>query len=1154
MIYLISDSSWVSPIYCVPKKGGITVVENENNELIPTRLVTGWHICINYQKLNNVTRKDHFPLPFMDQMLERLVGNAFYCFLDGFSGYFQIPINPPDQEKTTFTCPYGTFAYRRMPFGLCNASETFQRCMMAIFYDMIEKTMEVFLDDFSVFGDSFSSCLSHLYTMLQRCEDTNLVLNWEKCHFMVKEGIFLGHKISKNRLEVDQAKVDVIAKLPHPTIVNGVRSFLGHVDFYRRFIQDFSKIARPMTHLLEKETLFVFSKDFIDAFETLKKKLTEALTLVVPDWNLPFELMCDASDFAICAVLGQRSQRDEMPQNVIMVCEIFNVWGIDFMGPFPSSRGNSMGSLIVLLPLIIHKQVEVSNRGLKRILERTVGKNHASWSEKLEDALWAFKTAYKTPIGCTPYKLVYEKSCHLPIELEHKAYWALKHVNFDLKTAGDHRKLQLNKLNELRDQAYKNSLIYKEKTKKLHDSKIKNRIFNVGDRVLLFNSRLKIFSRKLKTRWSGPFTITQVFPYGTVELSQPDGLNFKMSTLVFVDLEISTHTDEAQSRQVLVPFPGDPYKAIRQAYLVGTDIEFEPFEDPVKTEAPESPHTIAPPTLLPDSTPPTLVPILRWTARMVVCVPPVMSPSLSACIAEVVAMSDLAFCKNFRSSYKSLPSSSPPELLLQKRYQGTCELVEDDEEEGEEIEESSNSDSESEDTKDEGPTTKDEDPATGDKGLAAGNKVLGTRVESHGLGGDMAVPEGQQQAAPFVKTAMGKSSEFVPKPKKPERVSALRQLTLTTWIDLEDGIAYIDIPTYPPPTKTPSLLVSLETSIVPLPISSPMIPLAVPSTVASPVTAETEGLNHPTLYNYDDDDDDDEDYTIAVTPVLSTEDPVDSLIMEDEHLDTILAMKSDEVIKSSVEDLVPIPSESEGIHDNICDVPFHDNSSPLDISKDQFEDFSDSNDDSTSIDADYFSIDDIDYVEAPPPDSKLVSLEEVNDDILREKLLNIHFLIAKIKSLNVNPTPDRVLKSPSSFPIPIEDSDSFFEKSNTSLSYSNNSLPEFETFRNHTKETSSGSTTTHANYSLLEYDFFIFKIEPDQGESTSVVMKDNLGEPQVYVPNVLPTHPTLMLDSNFIPSDDSLGSDLEVSFPFGLHFLSRDTFSITGYIFCLIYL
>nr|GFA12966.1 reverse transcriptase domain-containing protein [Tanacetum cinerariifolium] len=156
MIYPISNSPWVSPIHCVPIKGGMIVVSNENNEFIPTRLVTSWRVCIDSRKLNDATRKDHFPLPFMDQMLERLAGNKFYCFLDGFLGYFQIPIDPQDQEKTTFTCPYGTFAYRRMPFGLCNAPCTFQRCMVSIFHDMIEKTMEVFMDDFSVFGDSFS--------------------------------------------------------------------------------------------------------------------------------------------------------------------------------------------------------------------------------------------------------------------------------------------------------------------------------------------------------------------------------------------------------------------------------------------------------------------------------------------------------------------------------------------------------------------------------------------------------------------------------------------------------------------------------------------------------------------------------------------------------------------------------------------------------------------------------------------------------------------------------------------------------------------------------------------------------------------------------------------------------------------------------------
>nr|GEY60656.1 reverse transcriptase domain-containing protein [Tanacetum cinerariifolium] len=267
-------------------------------------------------------------------------------------------------------------------------------------------------------------------------------------------------------------------------------------------------------------------------------------------------------------------------------------------------------------------QVEVINCGLKRILKRTVGENRASWSDKLEDDLWASRTAFKTSVGCTPYRLVYGKACHLPLELEHKAYWALKHANFNLKTASDHQKLQLNELNKLRDQAYENSLIYKERTKKLHDDKIKNRIFNVGDQVLLFNSRLKIFSGenraswsdkledalwafrtafktshanfdlkimgdhwklqlnelnelrdqayensliykerteklhddkiknrffnvgdqvllfnsrlkifsgKLKSRWSGPFTISEIYPYGTAKLIHPDGCNFKVN-------------------------------------------------------------------------------------------------------------------------------------------------------------------------------------------------------------------------------------------------------------------------------------------------------------------------------------------------------------------------------------------------------------------------------------------------------------------------------------------------------------------------------------------------------------------------------------------------------------------------------------------------
>ncbi|KAJ9561834.1 hypothetical protein OSB04_006994 [Centaurea solstitialis] len=288
IIYPISDSPWVCPLQVVPKKGGLAVVTNDNNELVPTRTVTGWRVCIDYRKLNNATRKDHFSLPFIDQMLERLAGNDFYYFLDGFSGYFQIPNDPELKKKTTFTCPYGTFAYRHMSFGLCNAPATFQRCMTAIF-----------MDDFSVFGNSFDACLKSLDRVLARCEESHLVLNWEKCHFMVRIGIVLGHKISKDCLEVDKAKIDTISKLPPPTNIKGVRSFLGHAGFYRRFIKDFSKITRPLTKLLEKDSPFIFDEGCTTAFETLKHQLTNSPIMIPPDWSQPYEIMCDASDYAV---------------------------------------------------------------------------------------------------------------------------------------------------------------------------------------------------------------------------------------------------------------------------------------------------------------------------------------------------------------------------------------------------------------------------------------------------------------------------------------------------------------------------------------------------------------------------------------------------------------------------------------------------------------------------------------------------------------------------------------------------------------------------------------------------------------------------------------------------------------------------------------
>jgi hypothetical protein len=308
IIYPVPHSKWVSPVHCVPKKGGLTVVKNEKNELLPKRTVTGWRMCIDYRKLNRATKKDHFPLPFIDEMLKRLANHAYFCFFDGYSGFMQIPIHPDDQHKTTFTCPYRTFAYRRMPFGLCNASASFQRCMMAVFSEFIEEIVKVFMDDFSVYGKTIMDCLANLEKVLTRCAEVDLVLNWEKCHFMIKQGIVLGHVILERVIEVDKAKVETVEQLPPPMDVKSLRSFLGHAGFYRRFIKDFSKITKPLTHLLQKDVAFDFDEKCLAAFRTLKSALVSALIIQPLDWSQPFEIMCDASDYVVGAILGLRKE------------------------------------------------------------------------------------------------------------------------------------------------------------------------------------------------------------------------------------------------------------------------------------------------------------------------------------------------------------------------------------------------------------------------------------------------------------------------------------------------------------------------------------------------------------------------------------------------------------------------------------------------------------------------------------------------------------------------------------------------------------------------------------------------------------------------------------------------------------------------------
>jgi hypothetical protein len=233
-IYPISDSQWVSPLVIVPKKNG------------------KWHVCVDYRELNKETLKYHFPLPFIDQVLDTLAGKKYFSFLDGFSGYNQIQIAPEDQDKTTFTCPWGTYTYRVLPFGLCNAPATFQCVVLGIFSDLIHDCVEVYMDDFTVYGNTFKEALENLEKVLIRCQETNLALSNEKCFMLQTEGIVLGHCVSSAGIKVDPTKIEVISNLPVPKTQKYVRSFLGHVGYYRRFIENFTKLHLHYSNFLLK--------------------------------------------------------------------------------------------------------------------------------------------------------------------------------------------------------------------------------------------------------------------------------------------------------------------------------------------------------------------------------------------------------------------------------------------------------------------------------------------------------------------------------------------------------------------------------------------------------------------------------------------------------------------------------------------------------------------------------------------------------------------------------------------------------------------------------------------------------------------------------------------------------------------------------------
>nr|GEV90179.1 reverse transcriptase domain-containing protein [Tanacetum cinerariifolium] len=483
LIYAISDSPWVSPVHCVPKKGGMTVVENKDNELIPTRLVTGWRVCIDYRKLNGATRKDHFPLPFIDQMLECLARNELYCFLDGFSGYFQIPIDPQDQEKTTFTCPYGTFAYR--------------------------------------------------HKMLQRCEDTNLVLNWEKCHFMVKEGIVLGHKISKSGIEVDRDKVDVIAKLPHLTSFKDSQAhyttmkkeLLAVVYAFDKF-QPYLVLSKTIVYTDHSALKYILAKQ--DAKPRLLWWILflQEFDVIIRDKKRAENLTADH-----LSRLENPHQDEPEKKEITETFPLETLGMIDFRGDsstlwFSNFANYYAGNFIMKgMSRCVHGQeaIDILTACHNRPTEGHHGANLTT--KKVFDSGFYWPTIYRdardlvTQCDACQRQGKISQRDEMPqnaIQVcEIFDVWGINFMGpFPSSRANKYILVAVDYLSKW----------VEAKALPTNDARV---VVKFLKSLFARFGTPHIFSEKLKTRWTGPFTVAHVFPYGTIELSQADGPNFK---------------------------------------------------------------------------------------------------------------------------------------------------------------------------------------------------------------------------------------------------------------------------------------------------------------------------------------------------------------------------------------------------------------------------------------------------------------------------------------------------------------------------------------------------------------------------------------------------------------------------------------------------